>query len=265
MYNRMRWHVMFQNDSFGFLTFDEISPFWSYLSFLCLNLILCPLCNSNTLQIILILLGRNVEQDETTYCIQDWQLWLSYFWTYLSFLCLNLISCPLCNSNTLYNILMILGRNVEQDEKMCCLQEWQLGLGWGTYIFFFSKKKFYFFLIPPNKKCESILLPPYKKTRLFCFHHTKNVRVIFLLPPNKNCGISLLLPNKKNILFFSTSSKQKMWNYSASTIQKCEIILLPLNKNFEIILPPSKENMKLLCFHQTKIWHSVASNTFWYK
>ena len=27
-----------------------------------------------------------------------------------------LILCPLCKSNTLWNILMILGRNVEQDE-----------------------------------------------------------------------------------------------------------------------------------------------------
>ena len=26
-----------------------------------------------------------------------------------------LISCPLCKSNTLWNIFMILGRNVEQD------------------------------------------------------------------------------------------------------------------------------------------------------
>ena len=34
-----------------------------------------------------------------------------------------LISCPLCNSNTLWNILMVLDRNVEQDETMCCVQE----------------------------------------------------------------------------------------------------------------------------------------------
>ena len=30
-----------------------------------------------------------------------------------------LISCPLCKSNTLWNILMILNRNVEQDKTMC--------------------------------------------------------------------------------------------------------------------------------------------------
>ena len=34
-----------------------------------------------------------------------------------------LISCPLCKSKTLWNIFMILGRNVEQDQTMCCVQE----------------------------------------------------------------------------------------------------------------------------------------------
>ena len=34
-----------------------------------------------------------------------------------------LILCPFCNSNTLWNILMVLGRNVEQDEMTCCVQE----------------------------------------------------------------------------------------------------------------------------------------------
>ena len=29
----------------------------------------------------------------------------------------------LCNMNTLWNILMMLGTNVEQDEMMCCVQE----------------------------------------------------------------------------------------------------------------------------------------------
>ena len=32
-------------------------------------------------------------------------------------------SCPLCNLNTLWNILMILGRNVGQDEMMCGIQD----------------------------------------------------------------------------------------------------------------------------------------------
>ena len=34
-----------------------------------------------------------------------------------------LISCPLCKSNTIWNILIILGRNVEQDEMTCRVQE----------------------------------------------------------------------------------------------------------------------------------------------
>ena len=63
-------------------------------------------------------LGRNVEQDQTT---SDRRM------TTLPFLLLALspfvmsdsdyplISCPLCKSKTLWNIFMILGRNVEQD------------------------------------------------------------------------------------------------------------------------------------------------------
>ena len=34
-----------------------------------------------------------------------------------------LISCPLCKSNTLKNICMKLGRNVEHDKTTCHLQE----------------------------------------------------------------------------------------------------------------------------------------------
>ena len=29
------------------------------------------------------ILGRNVEQDQTTWRVQECQLWLSYFWSYL--------------------------------------------------------------------------------------------------------------------------------------------------------------------------------------
>ena len=35
---------------------------------------------------------------------------------------LKLISCLLCNWNTLLNILMVFGRNVRQDEGMCLVQ-----------------------------------------------------------------------------------------------------------------------------------------------
>ena len=34
-----------------------------------------------------------------------------------------LILCPLCKSKTLWNIFMMLGRNVEQDQTTCNLQE----------------------------------------------------------------------------------------------------------------------------------------------
>ena len=34
-----------------------------------------------------------------------------------------LILCPLCKSKILRNIFMILGRNVEQDQMMCRIQE----------------------------------------------------------------------------------------------------------------------------------------------
>ena len=37
-----------------------------------------------------------------------------------------LLLCPLCNSNTLWNVFIILGRYVEQDETMCHVQELQL-------------------------------------------------------------------------------------------------------------------------------------------
>ena len=42
-------------------------------------LILCPLCKSKALWNIFMILGRNVEQDQTTCRVQEWQLWLSYF------------------------------------------------------------------------------------------------------------------------------------------------------------------------------------------
>ena len=34
-----------------------------------------------------------------------------------------LISCPLCKAKTLWNIFMILGRNIEQDQTACHIQE----------------------------------------------------------------------------------------------------------------------------------------------
>ena len=142
----MRWRVTYKNDNFGFLTFVVTSPS-------CLNLSLCPLCNTNTLRNILMTLVRNVEQDEMMCCVQEWQRWLSYFWTYLPFWCLNLISCTLCN--TLHKILMIL--NVEQDKTTCHLQEWQPWWGWEDICFFF----FFFFFF-----CFFFFVVVFSKTKL---------------------------------------------------------------------------------------------------
>ena len=83
----------------------------------------CPHYNLNTLWNILMILGRNVDQEETACHIQDCQLWLSYFRSYHPLFYLKKISCPLCNSNTLWSISTILGRNVEQDQTLCRVQE----------------------------------------------------------------------------------------------------------------------------------------------
>ena len=95
-----------------FIIFDSDNP-----------LISCPLCKSKTLWNISMIFGRNVEQDQTTCCLQEWQLCLSNFWRYLPLLNLTVIihwfrSCPLCKSKTLWNIFMILGRNVEDVSRI---------------------------------------------------------------------------------------------------------------------------------------------------
>ena len=115
-----------------------LSYFWSYLPFLCLNLILCPLCNTNTLLNSWMIFGRNVEQEEMKCCVWKRQLWLSYFWSYHPFLCLNLVSCPFCYSKTFCINLSFLCRNVEQDETTCCIQEWYFWLSYfWSYLPFF--------------------------------------------------------------------------------------------------------------------------------
>ena len=69
-----------------------LSYFWRYFPLLYLTVIIqwfrVPLCKSKTLWNIFMILGRNVEQDQTTCRIQEWQLCLSYFWCYLPLLCL---------------------------------------------------------------------------------------------------------------------------------------------------------------------------------
>ena len=94
------------------------------------------LCKSKTLWNNFMILNRNVEQDQMTCCVQEWRM------TTLPLLLLALspfvisdrdyplILCLLCKSKTLWNIFMILGRNVEQDQRTCRIQEWQLCLSY---------------------------------------------------------------------------------------------------------------------------------------
>ena len=71
------------------------------------------------------ILARNVEHDQTTCRIQNDNP------AFLTFVVISLmsgsdyplISCPLCKSKTLWNNFMILGRNVEQDQMTCHVQE----------------------------------------------------------------------------------------------------------------------------------------------
>ena len=109
-----------------------LSYFWRYLPLLYLTVIMhwFGVRNLNTLLNILMILARNIEQDKKTCCIQEWQLWLSYFFNYFPLFCLKKILCPLCNSNTFWNILMVLGGNVGQYQTTCCIQEWQLYLSY---------------------------------------------------------------------------------------------------------------------------------------
>ena len=82
---RTRWHVTYKIDNSGFLSFWVITLcfIWKKIS--------CLLCNSNTLRNISMVLGRNVEQDETTCHVQEWQCCLSYFCRYLPLLFLTVI------------------------------------------------------------------------------------------------------------------------------------------------------------------------------
>ena len=86
------------------------------------------------------------EQDQMTCHIQEWQLRLFLLLELSPLLVFEFdFLSLLCNTNTLLNILMRLGTNVEQDEVTCCGQEWQLWRGGGggqLLLFFFSKKPF---------------------------------------------------------------------------------------------------------------------------
>ena len=89
-------------------------------------LISCPLCKSKTLWDIFMILGRNVEQDQTMCHVQNDTL--PFLLLALSPFLMSdndypLISCLLYKSKSLWNNFMILGRNVEQDQTTCRVQE----------------------------------------------------------------------------------------------------------------------------------------------
>ena len=91
---------------------------------------------------------KNRTRRHVTYKNDNFGFFFFYFWSYIPFLCLNLMSL-VCNMNTLQNILMMLGTNVEQDEMTCWYKNdnsGRIGEGWwgggGDICFFFLKNLF---------------------------------------------------------------------------------------------------------------------------
>ena len=78
-------------------------------------LILCPLCKLDTLWNIFMILSRNLEQPGQDDMSCTSMTTLTFLLLKLSpfVLFLKLIPCPHCNSNTLWNILMVFDRNVD--------------------------------------------------------------------------------------------------------------------------------------------------------
>ena len=91
----------------------------------------CPLCNLNTFWNILMILGNSafLTFGVTSLCYILLNLTtLPFLLSTLSPFVISysdypLILCPLCKSKTLWNIFMTLGRNVEQDQITCCVEE----------------------------------------------------------------------------------------------------------------------------------------------
>ena len=102
MQNRTRWCLIYKNDNSAFLTFGVISLcyVWQWLS--------------------IDFVSKNDNSAFLTLALSPFMFDSDY----------PLILCPLCKSKTLWNIFMILCRNVEQDQMMCCIQEWQLCLSY---------------------------------------------------------------------------------------------------------------------------------------
>ena len=95
-----------------FVIFDSVNPLIS--------------CKSKTRWNIFMIIGRNAEQDQKKCGYKnDNSAFLTFGVISLCYIDSDnaLISCPLCKSKTLWNIFMILGRNVEQDQTTCSVQE----------------------------------------------------------------------------------------------------------------------------------------------
>ena len=78
------------------------------------------------------ILHSYVEQVRMMCRIQKWELSLITFWVISPLILFYGYSCPLCNLNTLWNIIMILHsyRYIEQAMTMCRDEEWQLSLSY---------------------------------------------------------------------------------------------------------------------------------------
>ena len=84
--------------------------------------------------------------------IRNRSRWHVTYWLYKNdnfgffifpFLCLIDFLSLLCKMNTLWNILMMLGTNVEQDEMTCCVQERQIWQDSGDICFLFFLKSLF--------------------------------------------------------------------------------------------------------------------------
>ena len=103
----------------------SLSYFPSYFPLMVSDAISCPLHNLITLWYIMMILHSYVKQVLRMYCVQKWQLSLSYFLSYFPLIISDAILCPLHNLKTLWFIITILYSYVEHILMMCRVQEWQ--------------------------------------------------------------------------------------------------------------------------------------------
>ena len=111
----------------------SLSYFLSYFPLMVSDAISCLLHNLKTVWNITMTLHSYVERVMAICRIQEWQLLFSYFLSYFPLMVSDAISCPLHNLKTIWNIIMILHRYVEQVMTMCHVQEWQL-----SFLYFLS-------------------------------------------------------------------------------------------------------------------------------